>query len=86
MMMRFTTIDGEVFVGETYTDVVREMAIDKMTSTPTNAQYRRATAGRVSDLYNVIVDASSDESFVRSLVAANLLMVDEDQPEQTTAG
>lgn len=65
--------DGKEYVGRSYTDVVAAMSGDKLTEPRSIAGYRRSTARRVSDLFEVVIDTTDDRSFVRSLVAAGLV-------------
>lgn len=66
-------IDGERFTGRSYADVVRAMSQEKLVKPHSLASYRRATAKRVEDTYEVEVDASTDRSFVSSLCQAGLM-------------
>jgi len=65
--------DGQVFKGKTYEKVVRAMAALKLDEPTSTESYRRATARRVSEMYNVIIDADTDRDFLRSLEAAKLV-------------
>jgi hypothetical protein len=71
--MRFRLPDGETVEGRSYSDVVMSMSDFKMNEPRSLTTYMHATARRTSELYNVIVDASTPRSFVLSLEAAGLM-------------
>ncbi len=71
--MRFVLPDGREITGRSYTDVVAAMADEKFEEPRSLESYRMAAAARASSMYNVIVDATDDRSFVKSLEAADLL-------------
>lgn len=65
--------DGKVIIGRGYADILRGMADEKMTPAKNMARYRKALAERVSGLYELEVDSSSDAALVRSLEAIGLI-------------
>jgi hypothetical protein len=71
--MRYRMVDGTEYSGRGYADVVAAMAHDKLTEPKSLETYRRATANRVSEQYGVIVDASDNKPFIKSLEAAKLM-------------
>jgi len=71
--VRFKMIDGTVYTGRSYDDIVTLMSGDKLTEPRSLATYRRATAKRVVDNYGRKVDTTDSETFVKSLVAAGLM-------------
>lgn len=72
--MRFMMLDGPTYIGRSYEDIVGKMLGDKLVKPRSRARYRRATARRASEAYNVAIDASNDRRFVRTLEAAGLLV------------
>lgn len=74
--MRFITPDGEVFEGDTFTQIVEAMAAEKFDEPNSLSSYRHATANRVSMMHSVVIRADSDEAFVSDLCTAGLLQVD----------
>lgn len=66
-------MDGRVIEGETYDGVVASMADEKFVKPTSIQRYRSAVASRVSSGYGVVVDATTNESFVESLEAAGLM-------------
>lgn len=71
--MKFKTPDGQVFTGRSYTDVVKAMGDEKMENPASREGYRSSVAKRARVMFEVDVDTSSDETFVRSLVEHKLL-------------
>lgn len=71
--MKFRMIDGEVYAGKSYTKVVAKMAKAKLSEPDSIDTYRRATARRVADNYGVMIDATTNATFIHSLVAAKLM-------------
>lgn len=71
--MKFRMQDGKTYQGRSYTAVVEHMMDDKLTEPRSTESYRRATAQRVADLYQIQVDATDDRSFIRSLVAGGVM-------------
>jgi hypothetical protein len=71
--MKVRALDGEVFTGRGYNDIVNRMALGKLVGVRNLSSYRNATAKRVSELYGVIIDATSDETFIKTLIAAKVL-------------
>lgn len=71
--MKYRMPDGVVISGETHTQIVEQMAGHKLTEPRSLATYRHETASRVADMYEMIVDATDDSSFVTSLEAMGLM-------------
>lgn len=71
--MRFTTPDGEEFVGRSYDDIVEQMAGEKLTPPESIETYRTATANRVRGLVGEDINTDSNSAFVKALEAAGLL-------------
>lgn len=71
--MVFEMIDGNKYQGESYSDIVRQMAEGKLTAPQDVARYRRATARRVKDAYNLRIDPSSNRRFVQSMERHGLM-------------
>lgn len=71
--MKFIAADGNTFTGRSYSDIVRQMADEKLSAPKSLESYRRATANRVGEMYGRPVDDSDDRSFVLSLEAQGML-------------
>lgn len=63
---------GEI-EGESYADVVRAMADQKMEPITDIPRYRHATARRVLDMTGNTIRTDKNEHFVKDLVSAGLL-------------
>lgn len=72
--MKFRMTDGKEYSGRSYTAVVEHMAGEKLTEPRSTESYRRATARRVAEVYQIKVDATDDRSFIESLLAAGLMV------------
>ncbi len=72
--MKYRLPDGHEIEGETFGELVEAMADQKFTEPSSIESYRRATATRVSRMYNVDINSDTDESFVRSLAENELLV------------
>lgn len=66
------TTDGEVLEGDA-DEIVQAMADSKMAPVKSIKGYRRATARRIKELFNEEIDPTNSETFVRSMIAGNLL-------------
>lgn len=73
MIFQTTDETKETYIGETYSEVVDQMAARKFTIPASRSSYRRATAKRAGTMMNVHIKPETDESFVLSLVQAKLL-------------
>jgi len=71
--MKFRMMDGAEYTGRSYEDVVTSMSKDKLTPAKNLTSYRRATAKRVAEMYEVVIDARTDRGFIQSLVDAGLM-------------
>lgn len=71
--MKFTMIDGTEVAGKTYKQVVQRMASEKLVEPRSLDGYRRATAGRVKEMYGFDVDATTDRTFMETMVATGLI-------------
>lgn len=71
--MTFRMVDGRIYRGATYADVVQDMRTDKLRRARSRKRYRETTAERVRSLYGAQIDASSDQAFVSSLERAGLM-------------
>jgi len=71
--MKFLMIDDLMVEGETYTDVVAAMARSKMRRPRSLEQYRQSTADRILEVYQLKIDPSTDETFVKSMIVAGLM-------------
>lgn len=75
MRFQFELPDGNVIGGNTYTQVVQAMASMKLGETHSRAGYRRETARRSMEMYQAKIDPTTDETFVKSMVDEQLLVV-----------
>lgn len=71
--MKFKMIDGHVYSGRTYRQVVAAMAGDKLRRPRTLENYRRGVRDRVADALEATIDASTDTSFIQTMEAAGLM-------------
>lgn len=71
---RYTLPDGHEVAGRTYSEVVQDMASMKFTKPRSRLSYRQSLAQRAKEMYHKNVDWSTDESFIKSLVEAELLI------------
>lgn len=70
----FMLPDGKIVSGINATEVVQEMADEKMSTPKSLSSYRRSVARRlISTFPEIIVNASSNGQFVRSLIACGQL-------------
>lgn len=73
-MLKFRSPDGSVFEGHDYTEIVANMAGEKLTPPKSLATYRRATATRLHSLKpEAAINTNSNTAFVQSLVQSGLL-------------
>ena len=71
--MYFRMVDGRIYRGNNFTEVVQDMRVDKLRRTRSRARYRITTAERVAQIYNVTIDPSTDKNFIKSLERAGLM-------------
>lgn len=71
--MKFRMIDGALYKGRTYRKVVAMMAQDKLRIPRNLLAYRKNTAQRVHEAYDLTIDPSSDKNFIVSLCKAGLM-------------
>lgn len=72
------TSDGERYTGETADDIVSTMASEKFAPVKSLGSYRKATAQRIKRLFGKEIDPSTSETYVESMLKANLLFPAED--------
>lgn len=71
MRFKLHGADEEV-VGRSYSAIVASMADAKLGEVSSIKRYRERTAQRAQESFGKSIDATSDETFVKSLVAAGL--------------
>lgn len=68
-MMRYELPDGKEIYGFNYTELVQQMADEKLSTPQSLGSYRRAVCRRLRESYpGIKVRYSSDELFIKSLI------------------
>lgn len=75
MRFQYELPDGNVIGGNTYAEVVRAMASMKLGEVHSQDGYRRETARRSMEMYQAKIDPTTDETFVKTMVEEQLLVV-----------
>lgn len=65
--------DGTIIGGNTPAEVVDCMASYKLTMARDRERYRHAAARRARETYKVDIDPTTDESFIRTMLQAEIL-------------
>ena len=71
-MKLYSTTDARKFEASNAHGIVALMATRSFGISQANEQYRAEVAARLNDEHNFPIDPSTDETFVRSLVACGL--------------
>lgn len=72
--MRFRVHGSEDEIsGRSYTEIVSQMAAQKLGEVKSFVKYRKATARRVEETFGKKIDTENDEAFVKSLEDAGLV-------------
>lgn len=71
--MRYMLPDGKEVTARSYSEVVAAMNDEKFTPAKNLDNYRNGLAERVSALYHVDLDISTDKALVEGLVSVGLL-------------
>lgn len=73
-LQEYRLTDGKVVTGYTATEVVESMASMKLTTPRSRESYRRDTTRRAKIVYGVDLDPTTDATFLRSMLEAEILV------------
>lgn len=67
------TPDGDIYEGDSFDEIVEQMSQGKMPRPRSLTSYRTSVANRLKRLLGIGIDDSTNESFVKTMIEANLL-------------
>lgn len=77
MSPRVKVLDGKVFGGDMWDDVVQAMWDNSFNVSPSLQSYMRLVALRVKDMYGKVISTASPREFIYALRDAGLLEVED---------